>query len=262
MIKITNTDVWGFDGAIRGMRNPYMSHEKSDSMYKDEYYFSIGEKDMELAKKLIKAGSEHRKFLRMIHVQADILAPRYWWAEMDTYKHVNMNSSSTMHLITKRILALADFSIENLNGEDLETFKDIINNINEMITSYQFGKATIDESMMNYYFQAIKRLLPESYNQLRTIDTNYECLLNIYRQRKNHRLIEWKEFCKWVESLPYKIEYIKNYTFLATIYITNENQSQLIKIADNSFSTLSGAKQYCDKCLKTMCENIWEMYEG
>lgn len=233
MIKITNVDVWGFNGAIRGMRNPYMSHEKSDSNYmnymkNDEseclfyekgwcddctdccycHCFGIGSNDMTLCKKLIKAGSEHRKFLRMIHVQADILAPRYWWAEMDTYKHVTMNSSSTMHLITKRVLTLADFSIENLNGEDLETFKGIINDINDMITSYQFGKATIDERMMNYYFQVIKRLLPESYNQLRTIDTNYECLLNIYKQRKNHRLMEWKEFCKWVENLPYMEDFL------------------------------------------------------
>ena len=208
MIEITKVDVWGFGGAIRGMRNPYMSHEKSDSMYKDEYYFSIGEKDMELAKKLIKAGSEHRKFLRMIHVQADILAPRYWWAEMDTYKHVNMNSSSTMHLITKGLLSKWDFSIEHLNEEDLEIFKGIINNINVMINDCKFGEASKDQLLMNHTLRTIKKFLPESYNQLRTIDTNYECLLNIYHQRKNHRLREWFDFCEWVRELPYMEEFL------------------------------------------------------
>ena len=199
MIKITNTDVWGFDGAIRGMRNPYMSHEKSDSTYKDEYYYQIGEKDMELACKLIKSGSEHRKFLRMIHVQADILAPRYWWAEMDTYKHVTMNSSSTMHLITKRELTIEDFSRDNGIGDDVA--KAWALSLNSLIAIYNDKKSEKN-------FRIIKQTLPESYNQLRTIDTNYECLLNIYRQRENHRLTEWKEFCKWVESLPYMEEFL------------------------------------------------------
>lgn len=204
MIDIRKTDVWGFEGAIRGMRNPYMSHEKSDTYL----YFEIGKKDMELAKKLIKAGSEHRKFLRMIHVQADIRAPRYWWAEMDTYKHVTMNSSSTMHLIAKRMLNIWDFSIEHLNEEDLEIFKGIIDDINAMINDYKFGEASKDQPLMNYYLRTIKKLLPESYNQLRTIDTNYECLLNIYHQRKNHRLTEWLDFCQWVIELPYMGEFL------------------------------------------------------
>ena len=223
MIKITNTGVWGFDGAVRGMRNPYMSHGNSDSKictqmpecyqcikwkhcpFKDNSLdeYSIGEKDMRLACTLIKAGSEHRKFLRMIHVQADILAPRYWWAEMDTYKHVNMNSSSTMHLIAKRELTIDDFSTDGACDYDWRV--SVVTALNSIIQSY---KESNDKGTEDGIFRSLKQLLPESYNQLRTIDANYECLLNIYRQRKNHRLTEWHTFCKWVESLPYMKEFL------------------------------------------------------
>ena len=204
MIEITKVDVWGFGGAIRGMRNPYMSHEKSDSMFKDEFYFSIGEKDMELAKKLIKSGSEHRKFLRMIHVQADILAPRYWWAEMDTYKHVTMNSSSTMHLIVKSPLNSGDFSLDDSRANSL-VFDELLKGLNVNIRCYCTAKT---KDVKEEYFRTIKQLLPESYNQLRTIDTNYECLLSIYHQRRNHRLSEWHTFCEWIESLPYMEDFL------------------------------------------------------
>lgn len=216
MIKIKNTQVWGFEGAIRGMRMPFESFDKSDShkcrelicrcciwdndcSVEDSYDgYSIGEADMALAKKLIKGGSEHRKFLRMIHVQAEIRAPRYWWAEMDTYKHVTKNSSSTMHLITKRELTQDDFSMNMKTYEKMGSLNECLN---DLIKEYQETK---DEEV----FMAIKQMLPESYNQLRTIDTNYECLLNIYRQRKAHRLTEWHEFCEWVESLLYMKEFL------------------------------------------------------
>ena len=222
MIKISNVQTFGFDGAIRGMRNPYMSHEKSDSEYIsncrecliDSYAnnmcsdvmdddccpkcFEIGIADMALCKKLIKAGPEHRKFLRMIHVQCDVLAPRYWWAEMDKYKYVEANSSSTMHLITKRELTQDDFS---MNMKTYERMGSLNECLNDLIKEYQETK---DEEV----FMAIKQMLPESYNQLRTIDTNYECLLSIYHQRKDHRLTEWKEFCKWCLTLPYFKEFI------------------------------------------------------
>ena len=217
MIKIDNVQTFGFEGAIRGMRNPYMSHEKKDSCIEnrnfesfickdcrygdyDEYkckmpYFDeevylygvqyiIGNNDLKLCKKLIKAGSEHRKFLRMIHVQADVIAPRYWWAEMDKYKYVEANSSSTMHLITKRELTQDDFS---MNMKTYERMGSLNECLNDLIKEYQETK---DEEV----FMAIKQMLPESYNQLRTIDTNYETLLNIYMQRKNHRLSEWIVF--------------------------------------------------------------------
>ena len=233
MIKIENTRVWGFEGALRGMRNPYMSHEKSDSTRCDMMYpacrecpvfkdykcahlfctlnvfktvdgFVIGKADMTLAKKLIKAGPEHRKFLRMIHVQCDVLAPRYWWAEMDKYKYVEANSSSTMHLITKRELTLEDFSRDG--AYNTTVFEKVVESLNAVINLYNnLDSGETKEAC----FRAIKQLLPESFNQLRTIDTTYEALLNIHHQRKNHRLSEWKEFCQWVESLPYMDEFLE-----------------------------------------------------
>lgn len=222
MIRIEKTWTGGFEGAIRGMRNPYESHEKSDSIscancQNADYEgmcidpktnkicngFVIGPADMTLCKRLILAGPEHRKFLRMIHVQTDVIAPRYWWAEMDKYKYVEANSSSTMHLITKRKLSFDDFSLTT------KTFPvgQVIAELNESIDIYNdkdTPKETKDE-----FFMYIKQLLPESYNQLRTIDTNYEALLSIHHQRHNHRLTEWREFCAWIESLPYMEEFLE-----------------------------------------------------
>ena len=232
MIKIEKTDIFGVSAAIRGMRNPYESHEKSDSKdcdlmssclecpLKDKNClnseitvdsFIIGKTDLALCKKLIKAGSEHRKFLRMIHVQADVIAPRYWWAEADKYKFIEANSSSTMHLITKRHLHLSDFSHDcNSDGTGLFSFTEelakVIVIINDLIDGYNESE---EQRMKNIYFRCIKQLLPESYNQLRTIDTNYECLLSIYHQRRNHRLTEWREFCDWIKSLPYMEEFLE-----------------------------------------------------
>lgn len=240
MIKIENTWTGGFEGALRGLRNPYMSHDKSDSgkcpencaccVYgSEEFYdsedenlkgeswysciednpnlpYSIGDADMALCKKLIRAGSEHRKFLRMIHVQADVTAPRYWWQEAETYQHLLhdplnyvRNSSSTMHLITKRLLTLDDFSTNDASMNFIEHH--VLPIINPMICEYQQTK---NEEL----FLTIKQILPESYNQLRTIDTNYECLLHIYGQRKGHRLPEWRDFCEWCLSLPYMKEFL------------------------------------------------------
>lgn len=236
MIRITNTWTGGIEGALRGMRNPYESHEKSDS-YKcmkgynctpDCYqlyeksdddctdYF-IGFNDMTLCKKLIRGGSEHRKFLRMIHVQADVFAPRYWWAEADKYKWIEANSSSTMHLIGKRKLTLEDFSCDG-SMKDMLHMEYAIGNINTWIEYYLawdkmniiLKNSLVKEGIFDKtdLVRFIKQLLPESYNQLRTIDTNYECLLSIYHQRKNHRLTEWREFCDWIEGLPYMKEFI------------------------------------------------------
>lgn len=222
MIEIKNTWTGGFEGAIRGMRNPYLSHERSDShrcmggyncspdcyqLYEksdDECTpFFMGPNDMTLAQKLIKAGPEHRKFLRMIHVQADVVAPRYWWAEMDKYKWVEANSSSTMHLITKRKLSFDDFSLTS------KTFPlgQVIAELNELIDVYNDKDTT--KKTKDEFFMYIKELLLESYNQLRTIDTNYEALLSIHHQRHNHRLTEWRKFCTWIESLPYMQEFLE-----------------------------------------------------
>ena len=224
MIKITHVETFGFEAAIRGMRNPYMSHIKSDSdkcknmdcvecFYEGkscvysfgvtEDTFVLGKTDMELAKKLVKAGPEHRKFLRMIHVQVDVLAPRYWWAEMDKYKWVEANSSSTMHLITKRHLTIDDFTYDRAAVIPLMNVIDILNNA---IDNYNDKSKTTEQR--EQYFVGIKQILPESYNQLRTIDANYEALLSIYNQRKNHRLTEWREFCQWVKTLLYMEEFL------------------------------------------------------
>lgn len=223
MIKIDTIGVWGFEGALKGMRNPYESRVKSDSVFYpcdfregecDSCRFrdipcnitqvKISPDDMTLCKKLIKAGSEHRKFLRMIHVQADVLAPRYWWQETSTYKFIEANSSSMMHLITKRELTADDFSIDKPLPPCM---RDTVNTINILIDDYNKDKWSAEAKKT--FLISIKELLPESYNQLRTIDTNYECLLSIYHQRKNHRLPEWREFCDWIKSLPYMEEFLE-----------------------------------------------------
>ena len=224
MIEIKTIGVWGFEGSLKGCRMPYESFDKSDSKkavyfyhnqicsrdcpwyalceLDDAYYcngYGIGPNDMKLCKKLIAGGSEHRKFLRMIHVQAEVKAPRYWWAEMDKYKFVEANSSSTMHLITKRFLTDDDFSSDGGLGVNYD-------GINLIIQKYM--ECESDDDMREVYFRTIKQRLPESYNQLRMIDTNYECLLSIYHQRKNHRLSEWHTFSDWVLGLPYMDEFI------------------------------------------------------
>ena len=214
MIKIENTITFGFEAAIRGMRNPYESHEKSDSGYelvrKNNYIevekFFIGESDMTLCKKLIKAGSEHRKFLRMIHVQFDIRMPRYFATELDTYKVGTVkNSSSTMHLITKRDLTLDDFEPVNAGVREI-LLDSILPAINTWIHAY---KDTSDNEHKDNILRSIKQLLPESFMQMATYDMSYETLLSIYHQRKNHRLSEWHTFCNWIESLPYMKDFLE-----------------------------------------------------
>ena len=221
MIEIKTIGVWGFEGAIKGMRMPYENFDKSDSTVchglecaecegiiktKGDCCragYRIDKNDMKLCKKLIKSGSEHRKFLRMIHVQAEVRAPRYWLTELDTYKIGTVrNSSSTMHLITKRLLTTDDFS----NDCDRHAMQCMIAEINELIDVHNDPDTPND--MRNEYFAEIKQLLPESFMQRIMWDANYECLFSIYHQRKNHRLTEWREFCKWIESLPYMEDFI------------------------------------------------------
>lgn len=221
MIKIDTIGVWGFEGSLRGCRMPYESFDKSDShkcceltcgcciwdndcSVEDSHDgYAIGDADMTLCKKLIKGGSEHRKFLRMIHVQAEVKAPRYWILELATYKiGTTMNSSSTMHLLTKRHLTADDFS----NCLDRVVMQDLIAEINELIDIY--NDKTLCEYDRDEYFMEIKRLLPESFMQKFIWDADYETLMNIYRQRKNHRLQEWRDFSRWIESLPYMKEFL------------------------------------------------------
>lgn len=208
MIKLEKTDVYGFEATIRGMRNPLNSWDKSDSgnpiveidCNGDEWFgdFEIGPNDLNLARRLVKAGSDHRKFLRQIFVSVDITGPLYWWKEFDTYKVGTVaNSCSTMHKIHAKEFTLDDFSTEHLNKGNLLVFKHrIVELLNACREDYLESKDKDD------WWQMIQ-LLPSSYNQLRTVTLNYETLLNIYHARKNHKLDEWHTMCDWIETLPY-----------------------------------------------------------
>lgn len=195
MIKIENTQTFGWEAATRGMRNPKNSWEKSDSTLVGGYW-RIGENDLKLMKTLAKAGTDHGKFLRMISVYADITAPLYWWKEFDTYKVGTVaNSCSTMHKIHAKEFTFDDFSREHLMADASCVLGGIIEQLN--IDRNMFLE-TKDKA---YWWQMIQ-LLPSSYNQKRTVMLNYAVLLNMYKSRKDHKLDEWHVLCKWVEELP------------------------------------------------------------
>lgn len=225
MLKIENADVIGWEHAIRGMRNPKNSWEKSDSHwdyldqgpeyltvdYDDESDFNIGPNDQDLMTRLSNAGTDHRKFMRMITVYLDITAPLYWWKEFDTYKVGTVaNSCSTMHKIADKEFTLEDFSCEHLDTyrehtmycpteyrfSSMDILSLLIDTLNQCRKKYLETKAKSD------WWQMIQ-LLPSSYNQRRTVMLNYEVLANMYKSRRNHKLDEWHTFCDWIESLPY-----------------------------------------------------------
>ena len=209
-MKFENTEVFNFAGAFRGMRNPMNSWDKSDSHNEYEEHvgwtdckYVIGPNDMNLAKRLIKAGPEHCKFLRQIQVWGDFDMPLYWWSEFDTYKFNTKNSCSTMHKLfnAKKGIELTDFVFSE---EEKPVLTFIISELNSLREKY------LQTKDVNYLIRG-KRLLPSSFKQKRTVNTNYAELMNIYNQRKNHRLKEeWKEvFCKWCESLPYFTEFLE-----------------------------------------------------
>ena len=194
MIKIENTDVYGFEAAIRGMRNPMNSWDKSDSDWKTD---TLGENDLALAKKLSKAGSDHAKYLRMINVSLDLTVPLYFWKQFDQYKvGVTTNSCSTMHKIHAKEFEFSDFSMEHLN---LRSIKLLVNTIDELNYNREKFLETKNE---DYWWQMIQ-LLPNSYNQKRTVQLNYAVLKNMYHARKAHKLDEWRTFCVWMKTLPY-----------------------------------------------------------
>ena len=196
MIKIENVDVYGFEAAIRGARNPMNSWHLMDSCTNNGE-FEIGEKDYDLLRRLTIAGPEHRKWNRMITVTMDITAPLYWWKEYDTYKVATAaNSCSTMHKIQAKEFTLDDFSHEHLEEYPKWLLSEVIKELNK--NREDFNK-TKDK---DYWWQMIQ-LLPSSYNQKRTIHLNYETLGAMYRQRKHHKLDEWREFCGMIEGLPY-----------------------------------------------------------
>lgn len=224
MIKIDTVEITGWEAAIRGMRNPLESWEKSDSdiCYKmpdyhrcencdfDDDFYCIGDNDLRLMLQLSNAGSDHAKYRRMITVYADILAPLYWWKEFDTYKVGTVaNSCSTMHKIHEKEFTFDDFSHEKLiNSACMEIQEQHIRisptqalaTTIECLNSYR--DLYLQTKDKKYWWQMIQ-LLPSSYNQKRTVMLNYEVLANIYKSRKNYKLDEWKDFCKWIESLPY-----------------------------------------------------------
>ena len=241
MIKLEKTEVVGWEAAIRGLRNPMNSWDKSDSGWcpngtgfgycyfnnrpicvhrdddecidKCEPKFCIGSNDLDLMKRLAKAGTDHRKFMRMITVYVDITAPLYWWKEADTYcVGVVKNSCSTMHKIHEKEFTIDDFSHEHLTGETGGLWVNA-DGRDFMCSAYDFCQITCDvlnhyrkkylETKDKKYWWQMIQLLPSSYNQKRTVMMNYEVLANIYKSRKNHKLDEWIEFCKWIESLPY-----------------------------------------------------------
>lgn len=235
-MKFEKTEVWGFEHAFRGMRNPMNSWNKSDSRIK--YYcdedsgwvdapctydgccnsclrqqkFFIGKNDLELAQKLIKAGSEHRKFLRQIFCAVDITAPLYWWKEFDTYKVGTVaNSTSTMHKLASTPIAKDCFEMDDFEDFDIEVNGLVYSNSNSwntLIAECEYLRQKYNETKEKKYWKALIRKLPESWLQTRTITLSYENILNMYHQRKNHKLTEWHKFCDWVSELPYAKELI------------------------------------------------------
>lgn len=237
MIKIENTEVMGWDAAIRGMRNPMNSWENSDSNYRpilasrcntctsyllDNWddcdncevyklcnspnYFLIGPNDLDLMTRLSKAGTDHRKFMRMITVYLDITAPLYWWKEFDTYKVGTVaNSCSTMHKIAEKEFTMEDFSCEHLGyscciENEIDNPK---NALEQVIIVLNGCRDKYIATNNKFWWWQMIQLLPSSYNQRRTVMLNYEVLANIYKSRKGHKLDEWNSFCDWIESLPY-----------------------------------------------------------
>ena len=206
MIKFETNDVWGFEWAFKGMRNPMNSWDKSDSNW---LFQEIGENDLALAKKLINAGSEHRKFLRQISVSVDITAPLYWWKEFDTYKVGTVaNSCSTMHKIHEKEFTLDDFSCEHLidepfpvTDEYVETYLDCLT---DTIKALNCARRMFLETKDKKYWWQIIQLLPSSYNQTRTVTMTYENIYTMRQQRKNHKLDEWRiDFFNWSDELPH-----------------------------------------------------------
>ncbi len=197
MILIEKARVMNFEGALRGARNPMNSWARSDSKYDGKGRYALGPNDLDLAKRLCKAGSDHRKFIRQIIVSVDITAPLYWWKEFDTYKVGTVaNSTSTMHKIHAKPFEHADFSCEKLSKSAMEAF-----------TAYmeflELKRRHFVETKDKADWDDIIQLLPSSYNQKRTVTMNYENLLNMYFARRNHKLSEWREYCEWILTLPY-----------------------------------------------------------
>lgn len=202
MLTITNSSVMNLENAMRGARNPMNSWARMDSFYDEDGEYKLGPNDLNLAMRLARAGSDHRKYLRMVFVSVDITAPIYWWKEYDTYKVATVaNSTSTMHKIHSKEFSLTDFSCDQMTPSTLAFMETVVQQLEKIRLKYLETKSKED------WYDMIQ-LLPSSYNQMRTCTFNYETLINIYRARKNHKLKEWHIFCDWIETLPYAKELI------------------------------------------------------
>ena len=226
-MEFKNTEVFNFEGAFRGLRNPLNSWNKSDSRWENNKYI-IGPNDLNLAQRLIKSGPEHAKFLRQIFVSVDITAPLYWWKEADTYKiGTTANSTSTMHKLTSKPITKEMFEWDNGDNLVVMSRKTIDgDNWEQVFTEYQEDIMMMCENLRQRYIEtknkafwrALVQILPQSWLQTRTWTANYAVLRNIYFQRKNHKLKEWHQFCDWIKTLPYSKE-------LITLGDENENES-------------------------------------
>lgn len=202
MIKLERTSVMNLENAMRGARNPMNSWSRMDSGYDQEGNYVLGPNDLDLAVRLRKAGSDHRKFIRQIFVSVDITAPLYWWKEYDTYKVATVaNSTSTMHRIHRKPFEQADFSCDRMTPDTARFMETVVEQLEKIRKRYLETKSKED------WYDMIQ-LLPSSYNQMRTCSLNYETLVNIYYARRNHKLDEWHVFCEWIRNLPYGRELI------------------------------------------------------
>ena len=202
MITIERTSVMNFENVIRGARNPMNSWNRMDSFYDEQGNFIMGPNDLNLAQRLARAGSDHRKFIRQIFVSVDFTAPLYWWKEYDTYKVATVaNSTSTMHKIASKPFTLDDFSHERMNTQAQEALAHTVSVLEDLRKDYL-------ETKDKETWYSMIQLLPSSYHQMRTCTLNYETLMNIYYARRNHKLDEWHTVCDWIASLPYAKELI------------------------------------------------------
>lgn len=202
MITISKAHVMNMDNAIRGARNPMNSWNRMDSFYDDKGTFVMGPNDLNLAQRLAKAGTDHRKFIRQIFVSVDFEAPLYWWKEYDTYKVATVaNSTSTMHKITNKPFTIDDFSHNHMNEKAIQSLNQTVAALEELRLDYK-------ETKNKETWYSIIQLLPSSYRQLRTCTLNYETLMNIYFARRMHKLDEWHSVSAWIETLPYAKELI------------------------------------------------------
>lgn len=226
MIKIENVNVFGWEASVRGLRSPMNSWDKSDTEYKlildskcsedvekaktcGNVLVEIGQNDLKLMQSLVKAGTDHSKFMRMINVTCDITAPLYWWSEYDTYKVGTVrNSCSKMHKIHEKEFTLDDFSIDDFYFEDDECGMHLSDMFKNVVADCEFLRKKFVETGDKKYWRGLIQLLPSSYNQRATVQLNYAVLRNMYHSRKAHKLDCWRTFCEWIETLPYAKELI------------------------------------------------------